>query len=242
MKKRIIRAFKSLWENIGQIDRKIRASSIRKLSGFRKMNISRQTLGKIGYFGSLAVLLVILGIASHTYQNRDAGTIEMTAEPSPLTVASVITPKPTAEPTPEPEAKRYVWPVSGEILNGFSEDKLVWSETLAQWQTHPAIDIAASPGEVVAACGDGIIADAYSDPLWGNTIIIEHEGGMTSVYSNLSTLNLVEAGKRISCGETISAVGESALTEGEMPVHLHFCFTQNGEPVDFAAMMNEKEF
>ena len=41
-----------------------------------------------------------------------------------------------------------------EILAEYAPDAPVWSETLGQWQTHPALDIAGSPGEAVYACRD----------------------------------------------------------------------------------------
>ena len=55
----------------------------------------------------------------------------------------------------------------------YAPDAPVWSETLGQWQTHPALDIAGSPGEAVYACREGVVSEAWSDRLWGNVVVID---------------------------------------------------------------------
>lgn len=224
---------------IAEADRIIRLKSIKFFAWIKKRPVNRQILGKIGYYASLAALLVVLGIASNTYRNKaEIAKTETINEPQ--AVVSVITPNPTSTPQPTQEPKKYIWPVSGEIINAFADDELIWCNMLSQWQTHPAIDIAGKIGESVAACGDGVIRDAYDDPLWGNTIEIDHGDGLVSVYSNLSTLNLVEEGQAVSCGETISAIGESAPIEGDMAAHLHFAMLKNDKAIDFEMFMAEK--
>lgn len=224
---------------IAETDRKIRNRSIKISEWLRNKHVNRQILGKIGYYASLAALLVILGVASNTYRNK-AEIPKQKAADEPQAVVSVVTPNPTATPQPTPEPKKYVWPVSGEIINGFADDELIWCNALSQWQTHPAIDIAGKIGESVVACGDGVIKDTYDDPLWGNIIEIDHGEGLVSVYSNLTTINLVEEGQNISCGETISAIGQSAPVEEDMAAHLHFALLKNGEAIDFSVFMAEK--
>ena len=84
--------------------------------------------------------------------------------------------------------------VGGEIVAEYSPDAPVWSETLGQWQTHPALDIAGSPGEAVYACRDGVVSEAWKDRLWGNVILVEHDDGYQSTYAGLNTLNMVAIG------------------------------------------------
>ena len=78
----------------------------------------------------------------------------------------------------------------------------MWSETLGQWQTHPAIDIAAEAGEAVCACAEGVVSDAWEDALWGKVIQIEHPEGYVSTYANLSTLKLVKVGDAVTAGRS----------------------------------------
>ena len=60
------------------------------------------------------------------------------------------------------------------------------------------------------------------DPRYGNTIIIAHENGYRTIYSNLSTQNMVYAGKKIKKGEIISGVGEGFGFEFKEGAHVHF--------------------
>ena len=195
--------------------------------------LNRETMSKAGYYAALAALLVILGCASHAYRARRTEAAQV-PEPRVPVLAARSTAIPTPRPTPEPEI--WQWPLEGEIIGEYAPDAPVWSRTLSQWQTHPALDIAALPGEAVCACADGTVVDAWQDALWGNVIVIGHEDGYESTYANLNTLNLVGVGDVGSRGEVISSVGSSAACEGSMPWHLHFALTKDGAPVDFAGL------
>lgn len=201
----------------------------------KAFHLTRDQWRRIGAYAALAALLVILGAASSAYRaKRQAAPVE---EPPARTVLSARAEPllPTPEPTPEPIV--WVWPLEGEIVGAYSPDEPVWSKTLEQWQTHAALDIAGSPGEVVYACRDGVVADAWCDRVWGNVIAIDHADGYRSVYAGLNTLKLVEVGVEVKAGDVISAVGPSLPCEADLPAHIHFELTQDGAPVDFEAMM-----
>lgn len=209
--------------------------------------LTRERAARLGWYAALAALLVALGSASYAYRNRGASGMGTGGE-TPLAAMAVGTaepfelPAPAVTPEPTPEPLWFVWPVEGEIVGEYAPDALVWSRTLGQWQTHPAIDIAAAAGEAVAACADGVVADAYSDALWGNVIEIEHRDGYRSVYANLNTLNLVAPGDPVVAGQVISAVGRSAACESDMLWHLHFALTRDGVDVNFEDFMSEQGF
>lgn len=208
--------------------------------------LTKQRLVKLGWYAALAALLTILGAGSYAYRNRFDRTgarAASTAEPMAAMAAGTpqpmealfILPTPSPEPTPEPVA--FVWPIEGEIIGEYAPDRLVWSETLQQWQNHPGIDIAAAAGEGVAACADGTVTEAWEDPLWGHVIEIEHAEGYVSTYANLSATNLVGAGDAVVAGQVIASVGDSADCESELPWHLHLELTQSGAPVDPQKLM-----
>ena len=211
---------------------RIRENTRAILKRIRCISLSRQNWARIGSYAALALLLCLLGAASYAYRNRDA------SQPQPKAALAVRTPSPTATPEPTPEPIRWVWPLEGEIVGAYSPDTPVWSGTLGQWQTHPGLDIAGSPGEAVYACRDGIVADAWSDRLWGNVIVLEHEDGYSSVYAGLNTLKLVSVGDAVTTGQIISAVGDSAACEAEKAWHIHFELKQDGEPVDFRTLVD----
>lgn len=201
----------------------------------------RQLLKKrgkeIAYYGALALLLAALALASHGYRTKRVQA-EQVRTPAAITVQA---PLPTATPEPTPEPVRWAWPLAGEVVGEYAPDAPVWSGTLMQWQTHPALDIAGSPGEAVYACREGTVADAYSDRLWGNVIVIDHGDGWRSTCRGLNTLKLVEIGQSVAAGDVISAVGPSVPCEAELGPHIHFELTRDGQPVDFAALAGQAD-
>ena len=202
----------------------------------RLHRVSRDQWGRVGYYAALALLLVALGTASHAYRSGKTAKVEPTRVRSALSAraqSAVPTPAPTAEPV------RWMWPLEGEVVGEYAPDAPVWSATLEQWQTHPALDIAGSPGEAVCACRDGEVADAWCDRLWGNVVVIDHGDGFRSVYRGLNTINLVEAGQKLAAGDVISAVAPSVPCEADLPPHIHFELLKDGEPVDFQSIITE---
>lgn len=120
-------------------------------------------------------------------------------------------------------------PISGEIILEFAKDKLVYSETLEEWITHDGIDIKGDVAEPVKAVLAGTVESVKMDPRYGNTIIIKHSDNLKTVYANLSTLELVYAGKMVEEGEIISGVGEGFGFESKEGPHVHFEIVENGE-------------
>ena len=210
-----------------------------KTRGFAARTLKRIGVERLRFYAGLMLLLVVLGLASQGYRNRRAGESAMDEarpEASLTSSAAVLTePEPTAEPI------ECVWPVEGEIIGEYAPDEAVWSATLKQWQTHPAIDIAAAPGEAVYACCDGVVMDKWEDPLWGYVIVIDCGGGLEAMYANLNTLELVEIGDTVEADQVVSAVGRSAACESEMPWHLHAAFTEAGQPVSFEEFRSKLE-
>ena len=117
----------------------------------------------------------------------------------------------------EIEVQEYIFafeaPVSGEILKDFAEDTLVYSKTLEEWTTHLGIDIKAEKTSVVRASEKGKIESIKNDPRYGLTVVIEHQDGFKTVYSNLLTTEFVAVGDEVEKGQTIGTVGQSASFE-----------------------------
>lgn len=207
----------------------------RLAAGIGSMLHSREIRIRVGYYMGLALLLGLLGLGSHAWRMRRQSQGEVS--PPPRAAMAVGIPTLTPIPTATPEPVLWTWPLEGEILAEYAPDTTVWSETLGQWQTHPALDIAGSPGEAVYACRDGVVSEAWSDRLWGNVVVIEHDDGYRSTYAGLNTLNMVSEGDAVSMGQVIGSVGQSAACEAERGWHLHFELTREGEPVDFNTLV-----
>lgn len=126
----------------------------------------------------------------------------------------------------------FIKPTEGEVICEFAKDNLIYSETLKEWITHTAIDIKADKTSVIKSAADGIVRSIVNDPRYGLTVIIEHDDGYETVYSNLLTAEFVVEGEEVKQGQTIGTVGNTAAFESEMECHLHFELLKNGEYVD----------
>ena len=126
----------------------------------------------------------------------------------------------------------FAMPIEGEIIRGFAKDNLVYSETLQEWIVHTALDIKAESRDVVKASAEGTVIAIKNDPRYGLTVIIEHDGGFKTVYSNLLTAEFVVEGEQVKQGQTIGTVGSSATFEIADESHLHFEMLKDSVYVD----------
>ena len=111
------------------------------------------------------------------------------------------------------------WPVAGWVSSEFGP----------RWgRMHEGIDIAADTGAPVVASAAG---EAYFVGWiggYGNTILIDHGGGLTTLYAHLDSFAISE-GVDVGQGQTIAYVGNSGNSQGP---HLHFETIQDGGKVD----------
>ncbi len=129
----------------------------------------------------------------------------------------------------DPTFKR---PVVGEVIREFAKDKLVYSNTLAEWVTHNGVDIKADKTTVVKVAADGTVKSIKNDPRYGLTVVVEHTNGFSTVYSNLLTAEFVVEGENIKQGQTVGTIGNTASFEISDEAHLHFEITKDGEYLD----------
>lgn len=147
------------------------------------------------------------------------------------------TPKPE---DPTPVAKYFVLPVSGEIMKGFSADKLQYSITYNDRRLHKAIDIAAEEGAPVKASGEGKVTDLSTDSLLGVVVTIDHGNGIIGYYCGLGDAVKVKTGDTVSGGMVIGSVGQIPC-ESLDPTHLHLEFTKDGQYVSPLKIMGLEE-
>lgn len=138
----------------------------------------------------------------------------------------------------EKEDPKFNMPVSGEIIREFAVDSLVYSNTLEEWITHNGIDIKADKTSVVTAAAPGKVYAIKNDPRYGLTVIIDHDNGYRSIYSNLLTAEFVVEGENVEQGQTIGTVGNSSTFEISDDCHLHFELLKDNEYVDPTIYIN----
>ena len=123
-------------------------------------------------------------------------------------------------------------PVDGEIVKEYAKDNLLYSNTLQEWTTHLGIDIKADKTTVVKAAETGTVKTIKNDPRYGLTIVIEHENGYQTVYSNLLSSEFVVEGEKVEKGQSIGTVGNTAAFEIADEAHLHFEVLKDSIQVD----------
>lgn len=116
--------------------------------------------------------------------------------------------------------KFFEWPVKGEITQGFSDK-------------HHGIDIAAKEGTVIAAAREGKIVKVDSNDVYGNYIILDHDGQWQTLYAHLNQV-LAKEGQRVFGGGQIGTVGSTGNSTGP---HLHFEIRVGGKAIDPAEWM-----
>lgn len=99
--------------------------------------------------------------------------------------------------------------------------------TLGVRQFHNGVDMAAPGGSPILAAESGtVIAASYSSTM-GNYIMINHGGGLYTIYMHASAL-YVSTGQSVTKGQKIAAVGSTGRSTGN---HLHFSVRLNGNYV-----------
>ena len=117
-----------------------------------------------------------------------------------------------------------IWPLAGEVTSEFG------------WRTHPifgtarfhsGLDIGGDYGMPIHAAAGGTVTYAGWISGYGNAVIIDHGGGITTLYGHNQSLAVSE-GQSVSQGQTIAYCGSTGNSTGP---HCHFEVRQNGEPV-----------
>ncbi len=117
-----------------------------------------------------------------------------------------------------------IWPIPGPITSEFG------------WRVHPitgtqkfhsGIDIGGDYGEPVVAAASGVVTDACWISGYGYTVIIDHGGGVSTLYGHNQGF-AVGPGQTVSQGQTIAYCGSTGNSTGP---HCHFEVRVNGSVV-----------
>jgi murein DD-endopeptidase MepM/ murein hydrolase activator NlpD len=111
----------------------------------------------------------------------------------------------------------YIWPLGGAITSYYGP----------RWgRMHTGIDIDGTSGQPIVASKAGrvIVASYYGG--YGNAVVVDHGGGVTTLYGHMSAFG-VSNGQDVSQGQVLGYVGCTGSCTGD---HLHFEVRVNGSP------------
>ena len=194
-----------------------------------------------GYYILLLLCTLAVGVTGFfLVTNRDpdpavASTVQTQSSTAPTSakqpVADVIATQPTV-PATETKPFRLRKPVDGTTFYSFAADRLAYNETTRDWRTHEGIDMAATMGAQVFAAAEGRVSRIYEDEQFGMTVVLSHEGGYVTCYSNLTEEIPVAVGELVKEGAVLGCVGSTAGAETASQPHIHFALYQNEKPLN----------
>lgn len=118
-----------------------------------------------------------------------------------------------------PSVAGYIWPLNGGVTSYYGP----------RWgRMHTGIDIDGYTGQPIVASKDGNVISAGSMSGYGNAVVIDHGGGISTLYAHMSSLG-TSGGASVKQGQLVGYVGCTGSCTGD---HLHFEVRVNGGPTD----------
>ena len=118
---------------------------------------------------------------------------------------------------------QLVRPVPGAISAGFGPR---YHPILGYTRMHNGVDMNCNSGDSIVAAQDGTVILAGAKGGFGKTVVIDHGGGMVTLYAHQSGY-AVSTGDRVSAGQTVGYCGSTGLSTSP---HLHFEVRVHGDP------------
>ena len=178
-------------------------------------------LKKYFYVFVAGVLLIVLSIILAVFANKPQVT-DNNNEKEPVNADSI---------------NFYLPLLNAQVSKDFSDTKLMYNETLKQWEAHMALDLTTTGNSNVYAALDGKVTKVYENYLEGKVIEIEHANNLKTIYKSLDSTSSLQVGDAVSKGQVIGTAGKSA-SEAHLGTHLHFEVEENGRKIDPSGYLN----
>jgi murein DD-endopeptidase MepM/ murein hydrolase activator NlpD len=155
-------------------------------------------------------------------------TVRTIALPDSICAAGAGSLDGTAGAPAQPSAKGWVLPLPAGSYTPTSPFGWRVHPILHDWKLHTGQDLGAPMGTSVYAAADGRVTTSGLNGTAGNQVILDHGGGVESVYDHLSVIG-VPVGGRVRAGQVLGRVGSTGRSTG---AHLHFEIRLHGRPID----------
>ena len=122
-------------------------------------------------------------------------------------------------------------PCDGKIVESFSGDDLVYSQTLKEWVTHNGVDIGGKEGEIINSVCDGEITNIKYDYKYGN--VIEMKSGEYLVkYACVKPIESLKIGDKVKMGQQIATISDDMGFELDNGTHLHLEIIKDNKQIN----------
>mgnify|MGYP000471939358 FL=1 len=121
----------------------------------------------------------------------------------------------------------FAWPAPG-YYTITSPYGMRLHPVIKSYRNHSGMDIGAPMGSYAIAANDGVVTKSMYSNSYGNMIMIDHGGGVTTLYAHGSEL-IARVGDKVKRGDAIMKVGSTGWSTGP---HLHFEIRINGQTID----------
>lgn len=126
------------------------------------------------------------------------------------------------------EGGEFIWPVPSHQYVTSHYGYRTHPVTGKRGSFHGGVDLRAPMGVDIVAASKGIVSFVGPKGTYGNLVILNHGGGITTYYAHNSRL-LVSPGQSVEQGEVIALAGSTGRSKGS---HLHFEVRKNNKSVD----------
>lgn len=175
-------------------------------------------------YGELAGALVRAGGLGLATSLEDA---MVRTTPTPLAPAAA-SPRPSPSPSPSPwlphgPVNTMLDPARVSSAYGMRSDPLTGAARM-----HHGVDIPMAEGEPVQNLKAGIVTESGVRGAYGQTVVVDHGGGLTTRYAHLSARH-VTVGESIGAGQVLGLAGQTGRATGP---HLHLEVRSHGVSID----------
>lgn len=119
------------------------------------------------------------------------------------------------------------WPIPGHYTITSNYGMRVHPIT-GVYKLHTGVDISAGIGTDFNAIAKGVVVKAEYNSAYGNMVIIDHGGGVQTLYAHGSEI-IAQVGQQVNAGDVVLKVGSTGYSTGP---HAHFEVRTNGNPVN----------